>query len=379
MTFIAVSVVSAHLEETHKRWKLESFADDGGSVPVVVDERFAEKVRRQLATLTWKKEGYRFLPADSAILGPTFHDPTSFGGLMYLLDLDTGCEVWRSHWEPYIATPSGFCLDGDRMYVADLEGSHIFEVDLANRPGTIVRRISHPALNDIHYVVRTRRGLLVASTGTDMVIELDLDGNSLYEWWAGDYGYTTTRGGLERRPEKGVEHRDQYYHTRFQTTHLNAVRYRDPEERLLLVLLWEQGCLIEIDTSLPPEHQQPRVVLDGLYHPHSIRPLWGGSILVVNSQGEELIVLDRHLEVVRRVPSVPGWIQDAVDVGPDRWLVADVNRFRLLLQDDAGREIREIPFDPDWRVYGMEVVPDEAARRLTGVRRDAYASSLAAF
>lgn len=375
MTFIAVSVVSAHLAETHERWKLESFAEDGGSLPVVVDERFAEQVRRQLTTLTWEKEGYR-LP-DPGSLGPTFGDLSSFGGLMYLIELETGREVWRSDWEPYIATPSGFCLDGHRMYVADLEGSHIFEIDLEVDPGRVLRRLSHPALNDIHYVTRTSRGLLVASTGTDMVIELDWEGNSLYEWWAGDHGFTTTRVGHERRPEKAVDHRDRYYHTRYQTTHLNAARYRDAEERFLLVLLWQQGSLVEIDTALPAGEQHPRVVLDGLHHPHSIRPQPGGGWLVVNSQGEELVLLDPDLRVVRRIPGVPGWIQDAVGVGPDRWLVADVNRFRLLLQDDSGQEIDSIPFNPNWRVYGLDVMSDAAAARLAGSRRG-YASCVSA-
>lgn len=354
---LAVSVVSAHIAETHERWRLEAMLREGQTERAVDDPRFPVEQSTELPPTYWQKEGFRMLGDDPLDFGPVFEDASRFGGLMYVVDLETGEEVWRSDWGDLVATPSGFCFDGDCMYVADLEGSNIFEVDMRHEPGRLLRRISHPALNDTHYVVRTRRGLLVTSTGTDMVIEMDLNGNSLYQWWAGDFGFTTTIGGFHRLPEKTRDHRDQYYHTRYQTTHVNAAQYRDADETRLLALLWEQGALVEIDTTLPAERQQPRVVLDGLSHPHSIRSLPDGGWMVADSQGEGLVVLDCDLQLRRRVPSVTGWIQDAQYLGENRWVIADVNRFRLLIQDDMGNAVKEIPFDRDWRVYGVNLVP----------------------
>lgn len=104
-------------------------------------------------------------------------------------------------------------------------------------------------------------------------------------------------------PERGVEQRGRYYHTRHHTTHLNGARYRDNTERFLF--------------------------------------------MVANSQGQELVVLSPGLEVERRIPSVDGWIQDAMPLPDGTWLIADVNRFRLVIQDDAGTVVREYPFNQD--------------------------------
>lgn len=353
---VAVSVVSAHIEETHKRWRLEAHLAAGATTTAVSDPRFSPERRPEVLT-EWPKEGFRLLGDDPTDFGPVYDDASRFGGLMFVVDLETGKEVWRSDWGNYIATPSGFTFAGDCLYVADLEGSNIFEVDMQHHPGRLLRRISNRVLNDVHYVVRTRRGLLVACTGVDMIVELDLQGNSLFEWWAGDFGFTTTISGAERFPDKTREHRNCFYHTRYHTTHLNAARYKDRCEGCLLALLWQQGVLVEIDTTRPPSEQEPRVVASGFSHPHSIRPLPDGEWMIADSQGQRLVVLDAGLQVTAEVPSVGGWIQDALFLGPGRWLIADVNRFQLLIQDDRGQAIGAVPFSRDWRVYAVEMVP----------------------
>ncbi len=361
---IAISVVSAHMEETHKRWKLEAVPWPQGANPTV---EATQRARRFAGpppqTLQWTKEGYR-VPVAHDDLRPVFDDTSHFGGLMLIVDTDTGMTIWKHEWGAHLATPSGFCFMEDRMYVADLEGASVLEVDMLNEPGRIKRRLTHRALNDIHYVTPTRRGVLIASTGTDMVIELDRNGNSLYEWWAGEHGFTTTIGGRQRLPDPTGEHRNQYYHTRYQTTHLNAAQYRDEEETRLLVLLWHQGSLVEIDTTRPRDQQRPEVVIDGLSHPHTLRPLAGGGWMIADSQGSSLVLLDRDLRVTRRVPSISDWIQDAMPIESGCWVVADVNNSRLLIHDDSGTPLRTIPYDAGWRVYGISRVPDVVAAAL---------------
>lgn len=61
-----------------------------------------------------------------------------------------------------------------------------------------------------------------------------MDGNLLYEWWAGEHGYTTTLSGHERQAGRGQEHRDQNYHTQYHATHVNEATFRDLDERFLL-------------------------------------------------------------------------------------------------------------------------------------------------
>lgn len=86
--------------------------------------------------------------------------------------------------------------------------------------------------------------------------------------------------------------------------------------------------------------------------------------MIANSQGAEIVVLDQDLQVERRIPSVDGWIQDALPLPDGTWLIADVNRFRLVVQDVTGTILREYPFNSDWRVYAMETVPAELAERM---------------
>jgi hypothetical protein len=86
--------------------------------------------------------------------------------------------------------------------------------------------------------------------------------------------------------------------------------------------------------------------------------------LIVNSQGEELVVLNRALEVEKRIPARYPWIQDAMPLPDGHWLVADVNHFRVVAQDDSGTIRREYPFNRDWRVYGIGAVPAHLARGL---------------
>lgn len=80
--------------------------------------------------------------------------------------------------------------------------------------------------------------------------------------------------------------------------------------------------------------------------------------MIADSQGAELVLLDRELQVTRRIPSVPDWIQDALPLEGDLWLVADVNNSRLLIHDGQGRPQVEYPYDKDWRIYGLDVVPE---------------------
>src|SRR5436309_4391596 len=144
---IAVSDVSAHIEETHRRWRLEANFHHGQTKPAIEDPRFP---LAQTATTpsSWRKEGFRLLGDDQFNFGPALQDADRFGGLMYVIDLESGEEVWRSDWGELVATPSGFCFADGGMYVADLEGSNIFEVDVTRDPGRLARRISHPVLND---------------------------------------------------------------------------------------------------------------------------------------------------------------------------------------------------------------------------------------
>jgi hypothetical protein len=209
----------------------------------------------------------------------------------------------------------------------------------------------------MHSFIRTRRGLLVSCSGIDLILELDLEGNLLYEWWAGEFGFTTTPSGKERLPGHDLEHRDQYYHTRYHATHLNTATFRDDEERYILCLLFHQGQLIQIDRSLPAGQQTPQLLLEGLARPHGLKktPLgW----LTCNSLSKEVLLLDNDMHIKQRIEYDGGWIQDCTMLSNGRILLNDVDNHRLVELDGARWYITNVtPYPTAWRMGELHEVP----------------------
>jgi hypothetical protein len=353
---VAAGILTANVEQIINRWKLE-----GGLPPVpgqkVDDPMVTGQAQVQNIPLRWQKQGYRILP--NSDLGPTVTGDLSFRGSFVVYDWDTKKIVWQESWGDLVTMVAGFCFADDVLYLADLEGASIFLAKTGQDTGKLIRRISHPYLNDIHSLERTRNGLLVTSSGNDLIIELDLDGNSLYEWWATDHGYDRTPSGDVRTHGRGQEHRDQYYHTRYHTTHLNCATFRDPEERYLLALLFHQGLLIQIDRLLPYEEQRGEVILEGLARPHSLEKTPDGW-LFCNSLAKELLLLNDDLQIVERIPYDGGWIQDCTMLKNGHILLNDVDNHRLVEMAEPGWETVHVEqYAENWRMGELLEIPPQ--------------------
>ncbi len=351
---LAASVYTAKMQQLISRWKLE------GGLPPVPGQKVASLTAATAAPvevpLSWKKDDLKILPNDD--LGPTITGQPDFAGTYVVYDWGTREIIWQANWGSMLVTPAGHCFADGYLYLCDLEAGNIFKVDVDQEPGKLLKRISHPYLNDIHSLERTKRGLLVTASGTDMILELDLDGNLLWEWWATEHGYTKTPSGKERTPGRGQEHRDTYYHTRYQTTHLNCANIEDPEEeRFVLCLLFHQGQLIRIDRSLPPEQQHATVMLEGLARPHSLEKMPGGWIFC-NSLSKELVLIDDDLKILSTIPYDGGWIQDCTLLPNGRILLNDVDKHVLVEFAGPPWEIvNSTPYNQDWRMGELVIVP----------------------
>jgi hypothetical protein len=371
MVLVAAGVFTTQMEKIRARWKLE-----GGLPPVPGQKVFNERVNQPETPpdlpLHWKKEGFRLLPENQ--LGPSCVGDTSYRGTFVVYDWDTKEIVWREDWGELMAVPAGFCFADGIMYLGDLEAASIFQVDVINDPGRLLKRISHPYLNDLHSLERTSRGLLATCSGTDLVIELDLEGSSLYEWWATEHGYTVTPSGKERTSGRDQEHRDQYYHTRYHTTHVNDATFRDPDERYLLAVLFHPGEVVQIDRALPPEKQKAEVVLDGLARPHGLEKTPQGWLLC-NSLSKELLLLDEDLKVVERIEYDGGWIQDCTMLSSGRILLNDVDNHRVVEFAGPPWEIGSVtPYNESWRMGELLEIP---AAYQEGFQRAATAAAAA--
>ncbi len=358
MTLIAATVVTKQTEKLKKRWKLE-----GGLPPVPGQKTFPEPSAAPPGPpadipLHWKKENYRLLAPGE--LGPSMDDKDpEFAGSMVVFDWETRSIIWESQWGNTVLTPCGFSFADGGVYVGDLEGAHVFKVDLRDKPGQVVERISHPSLNDLHSVQRTPRGLLVTCSGTDLVMELDLQGNALWEWWAAENGFDMTPVGKRRISGRGSEQRNQYYHTRFQTTHVNKAVLTGPGDGRVLMTLFHQGIFACIDRARPLAEQRAEVVLSGLARPHG-PSRFGDGWLVCNSLGKELVTLDASLKVTSRIDYPGGWIQDCTMLSNGNLLLNDVDNHVIVeLGGPSWAEVSRFEYDANWRLGDILQVPNE--------------------
>jgi hypothetical protein len=199
--------------------------------------------------------------------------------------------------------------------------------------------------------------LLITCSGNDAILELDLNGNVLWEWWAPEHGYNLSPSGKERTSGRGQEHRDQYYHTRYHATHVNTAVMRDPGERYVLALLFHQGQLIQIDRSLPEAEQHAEILLEGLARPHTLEQFEGGWFCC-NSLAKEFLVLNHDLKIAERIPYEGGWIQSCTRLSNGHVLLNDVDMNRVV--EFAGKPLEIIgatPYDANWRMGELVEVP----------------------
>jgi hypothetical protein len=353
---LAASVYTTKSEKLRARWKLES------GFPAVPGQKLNTPAVTGPATttspLTWIKDDYTFLEPDQ--LGPSLNPDEDYMGAFVVYDWDQHSIVWQAEWGNYLGNPAGVCFADGRLYVSDFEASNIFEIGLDSEPGKLLKRISHPYFNDLHSLERTRRGLLSASCGTDLLIEVDRNGNLLWDWWAAEHGYTMTPTGESRASGRGGEHRNRYYHTKFQSTHVNCATIRDrDEERYVLCLFFHQGILLQIDRSLPPEQQKGEIILDGLARPHALEKIPGGWLLA-NTLAKELLILDDDLKVRERIDYDGGWIQDCTRLPNGNLLLNDVDNHVLVeLSGHQWEIVNRTEYPEGWRMGELVVVPDE--------------------
>jgi len=333
--YVAATVFTTKLSRLYQRWKIEGLV-------------------QRVQPLLWKKPDFEIRETDET--GLSLSGNVDYAGLMLVYDWRTGLMVWQSSWD-FMVVPAGFCFTKSSVFINDSEGCSIFEIDLLGGTLTDPRRISHRYFNDLHSVYRSKQGLLVASSGNDLVLEVDLSGRLLYEWWAGEHGYSSTPAGVERVPGRGIEHRTQSYHTKYHATHVNSAAYRDGEERSILALLFQQGALIEIDRQAKQGKESIRTVLDGLVYPHGLERTSDGW-LISNTLGKELVILDRQLNVKERIHYSGGWIQDSTRLSNGNILLVDVDQHRIVeLATPDWAVVKVLEYDPDWRMAEINEVP----------------------
>jgi hypothetical protein len=263
-----------------------------------------------------------------------------------------------------LAKPTGFALDGDRVHVALWHDDQI--VTLAGAEP--VRRASHPWFNHLHTLDRTPRGLLVTSSGSDLIAELDERGEVIWSYFLFEHGYAGRRYPLASHFDRAATYRQRYLPAAL-TTHPNSAILVDDDH--VLATLFTPGEVVRIDRRTG----EVEVVLGGLRRPHAIRRRAGGGFYLCDSEGGAVVVLDRALAVEARIAVAAPWIQDAVFSG-DRLLVvanrrlasltggADAGGDNCVLELAGGEPRRQLSFGVDHRVYMVEPLAAATAEAL---------------
>ena len=243
---------------------------------------------------------------------------------------------------------AGLVATEHRVFVTSFASIHEVDVDL-NRIHRDV--ISLPQFNALHSLSRTQHGYLVASTGLDLLVEFNREGDILWQWWATDHGFEHTPVGQLRQIDKAVDHRVIKYGTLSQTTHVNSAAEL-PDGRIL-ASLFHQGTVILIER----ETGRWQTVLEGLDHPHAVRVLDAEHFTVADTvHGRALLV---HLgantgHIEEEIYAETSWLQDSqYNVKHDCWVLVDGKNSRILLRGGrSGEKSRtQIDLDQEWRLY----------------------------
>ncbi|MBT4022108.1 hypothetical protein HN789_01010 [archaeon] len=297
------------------------------------------------------------------------HQPLDLGGRIDILDWDTKT-IERT---VQVRTPFGADYDGENFFVTtghddwlnwgDGTMLRVYDRDLKQ-----VRTFSNPNLADVHDMSLTedKKGLLISSSGLDLILGTDLYGNTTHTWYATDHGFKEDQKGRTRTIEKEIDHRKRVYMTPQQTTHVNGVFEQNGKH---YATLWVQGAAIEID----PETGEFREVVTGLTHPHSFLPTANGGYIVSDTRyrypNEEdskthygrVLLFDDKFQQTMALEDDFCWVQDArvVPMGKDYGiLVADSNNHRINLYDMQGKKSDTYQYDRELKIATMTLIDE---------------------
>jgi hypothetical protein len=281
------------------------------------------------------------------VLGSYKKPDEDLGGLLCLID-DLGCSLKTLG----LSAAAGMVRSDKGLLITAFNSIHEIDTDL-----NVIREdaIASPVFSALHSISRTRSGYLVASTGLDLLVEFNKDGEIVWEWWATDHGFERKPDGELRLIDKRADHRTIKYGTLEQTTHVNSMAEL-PDGRILATL-FHQGTVIAIDR----ETGRWQTVLEGLDHPHAVRILDGQHFTVADTvHGRALLVrLDKSGHIEEEVVVGTSWLQDcSYDAGHDAWILVDGKNSNVHLRRGRSGDTAIATFylDPEWRLYEAYVL-----------------------
>jgi hypothetical protein len=271
------------------------------------------------------------------------------GGRIDIIDWATK----KIAWSMTVECPTGtYRASNDLLMANTLRSGAILAISLSQK--AILTTIDNDLFNKPHSLVKTSSGWMVASTGTDAIVEVDSSGKTIYSFLFTEHGYKSDQLGGERIVDRETKHQGVEYPSLHQTTHVNYCRYVDEKESKIVATLFHPGELVLIDK----EADTIQVVLRGLKNPHNLKDAGAGRHLLCNTSANTIMVLNDQLELTQELGADLGmsWVQDAIHCQKDDTIfAADADNHRILQLDWSGKIIDTYDFSADDRVYEVSV------------------------
>jgi len=282
------------------------------------------------------------------VLGSYEKPKEDLGGLLCIIE-----DLGASQKTVDLKLAAGMVDSEQGVFVTAFDSIH----ELDPEQGVLKRDVvSLPLFNALHSISRTRRGYLVASTGLDLLVEFNRQGEVLWTWWATDHGFALTPTGQPRELDKSADHRTIKYGTLSQTTHVNSAAEL-PDGRVLATL-FHQGMVVAIDR----ESGAWQPVLEGLDHPHAVRVLDEQHFTVADTvHGKALLVKlnGQQSSVEAEIDAGTSWLQDCrYDARNNCWVLVDGKQSRVTLRRGRTGDtpLAQFELDPEWRLYEAHVL-----------------------
>lgn len=284
----------------------------------------------------------------------------SFGGRLILLDWEAG-EVLA---DMAVTGVSGLATL-DQTVVA---GSWIDQcVYMLDQHGGVAA-LTHPWFNYIHSVDITPGGtLLLASAGSDLIIELTPNGEVVWHWFGPEHGYDSCPDGSAAFFDRSADYRCMRRSTGEQAMHVTSAVFES--KHIILATLFHQGTLVAIDR----ETGRAQTLLGGLRRPHGLHRCGGGFILS-DTLGHRALLLDRELAVRSEIPFGSQWLQDTIVTSAGTYLTLEnvhIDQLpepgltnRLTEIDGDGKQLRGVDVGSQTRLFTARELDESFARSL---------------
>lgn len=284
----------------------------------------------------------------------------SFGGRLVLVDWAQG-ELLADR---AVAGVSGIDTQGQTLVACSWIDQCVYVLNGSDE----ISILTHPWFNYIHSVDLTpQHTFLLASAGSDLIVEISSRGEVVWDWFGPEHGYDTCPEGTPAFFNRQVDYRAMRRSTTEQAMHVTSAILLP--NNTVLATLFHQGVLVSIER----ETGEAQVVLDGLSRPHGIHRREGGFI-ISDTLGHRILLLNEELQVCSEIPFGSQWLQDTIISSAGTYLTLEnvhIDQLpepgltnRLTEIDEKGRQLRGVDVGVDFRLFTAREVNEGFARTL---------------